>query len=195
MIREEAVPTLLVYKEIVPGDVRKLLGESNDAKTGGGARDLRFPAKPFGPVMRRIFTIDAVGKNERPIKIANVMYLDASGKIATTPLEYWPATTARPTEDRIAKVHASPALGGKTPDTTKGRIFVLFSQFSNGMVRCDYAYEDDLRRNGLWAQEVRDAVLGCLTSTDMKNSTRTVNLAPVQGYYDFTNGARYCHAD
>ena len=33
----------LVYKEVLPGDLRKARGESNDdAAAGGGARDLRL---------------------------------------------------------------------------------------------------------------------------------------------------------
>jgi hypothetical protein len=32
----------ILYKEIVEGDLRKFRAESNDAATGGGARDLRF---------------------------------------------------------------------------------------------------------------------------------------------------------
>jgi len=46
----------IVYKEIVEGDFRKFKAESNDADTGGGARDLRFrPHDEFAKVFRELF--------------------------------------------------------------------------------------------------------------------------------------------
>lgn len=181
---------LFVYKEIVSGDIRKLLAESNDSNTGGGARDLRLPWKTFRPIMRQIFTKDAVGRGGKNIRVADVTYLDANDKPQRTKLEYWPATSARPAEDRIAKVHASPALGGQLPATTRGRVFLLLSKFDDGTVRCDYAYEDDLKQQGIWAPEVSGAILECMASAGLRNGTRTV-----QGFYDFTDGTGFCHAD
>ena len=181
---------LFVYKEIVSGDIRKLLAESNDSKTGGGARDLRLPWKTFRPIMRRIFTIDAVGRGGRGIRVAEVTFLDRNGSPQRTELEYWPATSARPAEDRIAKVHASPALGGQLPATDRGRVFVLLSKFDDGTVRCDYAYEDDLKKKGLWATEVSGTILRCVSSAALRKGNKTV-----QGFYDFTDGTGYCHAD
>ncbi|GAA3528161.1 hypothetical protein AFL01nite_02640 [Aeromicrobium flavum] len=182
-------PVLFVYKEIVSGDLRKLLAESNDSKTGGGARDLRLPWKAFRPIMSQIFTKSGVGRGGKAIRIADVTYLDQDGRPKRTQLEYWPPTTARPAEDRIAKVHASPALGGQLPETDQGRVFVVFSKFDDGTVRCDYAYEDQLKA-GLWAAEVRDAIFGCMSSAALGKGNRTV-----QGYHNFIDGTSYCHAD
>ncbi|GAB4100529.1 hypothetical protein GCM10028789_26940 [Sinomonas halotolerans] len=186
--------TLVVYKEIVAGDMRKLLAESNDSRTGGGARDLRLPAKVFAHVMDQIFTRENVGPGGQPIRIADVIYLDGDGEPQTTQLEYWPPTRSRPSESRIARIHASPALGGHMPETDRGRVFVFFTKFNDGTIRCDYAYEDQLR-NGEWAHELSSAVLSCLASADMKNGTRPANMVPAQGYYDFAAGTGYCHAD
>lgn len=183
-------PVLFVYKEIVSGDLRKLIAESNDSKTGGGARDLRLPWKGFRPIMRQIFTEDGIGRGGRRIGVVDVTYLDANGDPHRTQLEYWPPTASRPTEDRISKVHASPALGGQLPQTGKGRVFLILSKFDDGTVRCDYAYEDDLKKKGLWANEVSGAILSCMASAAVRNGTRTV-----QGYYKFTAGTGYCHAD
>lgn len=183
-------PVLFVYKEIVSGDIRKLLAESNDSDTGGGARDLRLPWKTFRPIMRQIFTKDALGRGGKEIRVADVTYLDANAQPRRTQLEYWPATPSRPREDRIAKVHASPALGGQLPVTDKGRVFLLLSKFDDGTVRCDYAYEADLRKKGVWATEVSNAILSCMASAVLRNGTRTA-----QGYYNFTDGTGYCHAD
>lgn len=181
-------PLLFVYKEIVAGDLRKLVAESNDSKTGGGARDLRLPSKTFRPIMERIFTTDAVGRGDKPIKTAVVTYLDEDGKTQQTELSYWPPTRSRNTEDRIAQIHASPALGGRLPDTDRGRVFVVFTQFDDGTVRCDYAYEDDLRKKGIWAPEASRQILNCMASAHQSGRT-------VQGYYDFIEGTGFCHAD
>lgn len=177
-----------MYKEIVPGDLRKLVAESNDSTTGGGARDLRLPWRAFRPVMHRVFTKNAVGRGGKPIRVATIDYLDDDGKIQQTELEYWPPTDSRPTEDRIARIHASPALGGRMPEAQKGRVFVIFTKFDDGTVRCDYAYESDLRKKGVWAAEVTKQILGCMGSAILKNRT-------VEGYYDFTTGMGFCNAD
>lgn len=185
-----ARPVLFVYKEIVEGDLRKLVAESNDSKTGGGARDLRFPWRSFRSTMHRIFTQDGIGRGGKPIRIAEVTYLDNDDVARKTILQYWPPTEARPTEDRISRVHASPALGGHLPDTGRGRVFVVFSKFDDGTVRCDYAYENDLRAKGVWANEVSSQILNCMASAAARKGNRTV-----QGYYDFASGIGYCHAD
>lgn len=194
MTTTEPRVALVVYKEIVDGDMRKLLAESNDAKTGGGARDLRLPAKAFRPVMHQIFTKDGVGRGGKAIKIAEILYLDADDRPHKTQLEYWPPTPSRPSEDRIARIHASPALGGQLPRTDLGRVFVLFIKFSDGTVRCLYAYEDELRDPTIWARELSSTVLGCLASADLRNGNRPTNTVPAQGYYNFSTGQGYCHA-
>jgi hypothetical protein len=181
---------LFVYKEIVSGDLRKLLAESNDSKTGGGARDLRLPWKTFRPIMWQIFNKEDIGRGGKKIRVADVTYLDADDKPRRTRLEYWPPTASRPTEDRISKIHASPALGGQLPKTGKGRVFVLLIKFDDGTIRCEYAYEDELKQKGVWATEVSNAILSCMASAALRNGTRTV-----QGYYNFTDGTGHCHAD
>lgn len=180
-------PVVFAYKEIVAGDLRKLVASSNDAPTGGGARDLRLPWKTFRPTMHRIFTKPAIGRGGKSILEADITYLDTHGAVKTTVLSYWPPTEARPTEDRIAQVHDSPALGGKLPDTGKGRVFVLLIKFDDGTVRCTYAYEDELKAGVAWSPEVSDQILDCMDASD--DSGRTA-----QGYYDFNKGIGYCHA-
>jgi hypothetical protein len=187
-------PARIVYKEILAGDLRKLRGESNDTQSGGGARDLRFPWRAFRPVMHLIFTREET-RGAKAFRSALVNYVDDAGDPRTTKLEYWPATPSRPSEDRVSKVHSSPALGGsRMPAADRGRVFVVLSQFTTGEVRCDYAYEDDLRA-GKWASAVRTAILGCAASTAEKNLTRTANFVPIQGYWDFTDGTGFCYAE
>lgn len=193
--KQSLTPTLVVYKEVVEGDLRKLRAESNDDPgAGGGARDLRLPTKTFRPIMNRIFTKDAIGRGGKQIRVAEMIYLDADSIPRTTRLEYWPPTDARPREDRISKIHKSPALGGRLPDEGRGKVFVLFIKFSNDTVRVTYAYEDELR-SGKWAGELSDAILACMKTTASKNFGRSGSLVPVQGYYEFTTGVQFCHAD
>jgi hypothetical protein len=190
----QARPTLVVYKEIVGGDMRKLLAESNDSATGGGARDLRFPARAFDPVLRLMFDQDSFGPRGQAIRTGDILYLDPDEKPQKTQLEYWPPTMSRKSESRISKIHASPALGGQLPATGKGKVFVLLIRFSDGTVRCVYAYETELRNPKIWAHELSSAVLGCLASACAKNATRTAGLVPAMGYYNFSDGTGYCHA-
>lgn len=187
-------PTLVVYKEIVEADLLKLLAQSNVTASGGGARDLRLPASTFRQAMHRIFTRPATGTNGKPVWEADVLYLDTRGEAKTTVLVYWHSTESRSREDRVARVHASPALGGsRLPAQDRGRVFVLFMLFSDGTVRCEYAYEDDLR-SGVWAEELSSAILNCVEDADATNARRTKNLVSVQGHYDFADGTHFCHA-
>ena len=188
-------PLLLVYKEILPGDLRKLHAASNDAPTGGGARDLRFPWREFRTVMHRIFSESKTSSQGREIRTAKVKYKDTDGKVRHTELEYWPPTDSRPREDRVAKIHASPAIGGRLPDGDKGRVLLMFIKWSNGEAWCYWAYEGDLRASNKWAEEVRSVILDCIELTEDKNDGRQGGLTPVQGYYDFTNGTAYCYAE
>lgn len=188
-------PVLLVYRELLEGDRRKLQAASNDdPSAGGGARDLRFPWEAFRSVMHRIFSQEAVGRGGTLVRTATVSYVDANGQPRTTTMTYWPANDSRPTEDRVSRIHASPAL---RPDLLRddfGRVFFTFILFSDGTVRCVFAYEKDLLEGG-WADPVRDTMLGCARTTDVKNGARTTNRVPAMGFYDFQTGIRYCHAE
>lgn len=193
MISSDLKPTLAVYKEVVAGDLRKLTATSNDTPNGGGARDLRLPYRTFRPVMHRIFIHSEIGRGGAAIRTADVIYLDSSGTSHTTRMEYWPPTSSRPNEDRIARIHQNPALGGRLPDITRGTVLVLFILYSNQSVRVEYAYEDQLR-GGDWAPEITNAILTCMAATENKNADRRGSLVPVQGYYEFETGTQFCHA-
>lgn len=179
----------MVYKEIVPGDLRKFSATSNDAQSGGGARDIRFPAKAFRPIMLEIFTNSSTQANGKTIHTASVSYLDKQQNLKTTNLTYWPATDSRPSEDRIAKVHSSPAIGGMPPAQDKGTVFLLLIKFDDNTIRCVYAYEDDLKE-GKWSNEVCDQILSCQAASKSRRRNRTI-----MGYYDFSQGSGYCHGE
>lgn len=49
-------PRLIIYKEVLPGDIEKINQHSNLTPSGGGARDFRFnPPKLFIPVFLKMF--------------------------------------------------------------------------------------------------------------------------------------------
>lgn len=187
---EAQAPVLVLYKELTTADLRKLEAESNDTPSGGGARDLRLPHKAFGHVMSRLLPntrLEPRGKKADPdaaVQYGPVDFFD-DGQARQTELVYWPPTDARPSEGRIAKVHASPALGGRLPDEDKGRVLVMFIKWSTGMVQVVYAYEEELR-TGEWAEDVSRPILQCITDSDLRGKS-------VQGYIDLTEGEGYCH--
>lgn len=187
-------PVLLLYKELTGADLRKFLAESADATTGGGARDLRLPHGKFRDVMSRLLP-NVVEKARPKGEVAQVRQGPVTYQIAGQQrqgnIEYWPPTKARPREGRIARVNHSEALGGKLPETDRGRIFLVMVKWRSGMVTIGYTYEDTLtgQRSGpQWAPEIRSAILGCMTSA-------TTTGKSVQGYVDFDNDVAYCHAD
>jgi hypothetical protein len=192
MPKVKVIPVLVMYKELTQADLRKLVATSNDAPSGGGARDLRLPHSAFKNVMAQLLPgvrQERRGKNIDPdaiVQFGSVHYFDNDVEMQTE-LVYWPPTDARPAEGRIAKVHSSPALGGRLPDDDKGRVFVMFIKWQNAMVQVVYAYEDDLRKDE-WAPEVSGPILKCLRDSDLRGKS-------VQGYIDLMEDRGYCHGE
>ena len=186
-------PHLVLYKELSAADLRKLEANSNDSQTGGGARDLRLPHRAFGHVMSSFLPEtrpESRGKKTDLDAVVNygpVTFYEGSTK-QTTEFVYWPPTDARPSEGRIARVHASPALGGRMPDEELGRVFVMFIKWNSKMITVHYAYENDLNISGVWADEVRMSIINCIKASDAKNQS-------VQGYMDLHQGKGYCHGN
>lgn len=163
---------VVVYMEVSVADRRKFDAKSADAKTGGGARDLRFPWVPFEGPMDRIFSEPSATAKKAGVRVAKVTYR-RDGVHKVTDLEYWPPTIARPSEGRIARVDKCPELGERKPRKDKGRVFVLLIKTADGLVRCTYAYEDDLRRVDEWPEEIRLPILNCIeTSAGQRTAVR-----------------------
>jgi len=186
-------PHLVLYKELSAADLRKLEANSNDSQTGGGARDLRVPHRAFGQIMSKMLPhtrTESRGKKSQVDAIVSygpvTFYEDLTKQ--STEFVYWPPTAARPAEGRIARVHASPALGGRMPQEDLGRVFVMFIKWSSGMVTVHYAYENDLKVVGVWADEVRLPILSCMQSSHLKKQS-------VQGFLDLQKGKEYCHGE
>lgn len=62
----QAIVERILYKEIVEGDLRKLLAQSNDSTTGGGARDFRFGSfTKLKPAIKKMFPNVAQERRKR----------------------------------------------------------------------------------------------------------------------------------
>lgn len=68
--------------EITEADIRKINATSNDAQTGGGARDLRFSID-FAPCLDRFFPQEETIERGTPYRIGMFEHYDANGKRTT----------------------------------------------------------------------------------------------------------------
>jgi hypothetical protein len=96
-------PVLVVFREVLPGDLRKFDAESNDADTGGGARDLRFrEGARMSPILARMFPNQA---NADGVTRGSVFWVTAQNVVGSGDIEFWPPTDARPNEVRLGRIY------------------------------------------------------------------------------------------
>lgn len=181
----------IFFQEIREGDRRKLEARSNDARTGGGARDLRVPHDKFGPIFRRLFPADEIKTRHRAGTARDVTlysgklhWLD-SGVERSVDVVYEPPTDARPSEGRIARIHDLPALATGLPPESAGTVFLLLVQRDDGKVFPHYVTAAQLQDPG-WNRDITAAIRQCMASTP-RGST-------VRGFVDYATQERYCHA-
>jgi hypothetical protein len=183
----------IVFKEIVAGDLRKFQADSNDAETGGGARDLRFrPYEEFEDVFRKLFPeirIETRKRDGKKIKteilVGKFYWVNSDGIEKSSEATFEPPTDARPGEGRIPVVHTYPPLN-TTPPKNEGRIIALLIQRDDNKVWPHFATEKDLR-SGQYDDEVAKHILQCL---DASRGGRQV----ARGYIDFESKGGYCDA-
>lgn len=178
MAKEEEVARV-IFQVIEDGDRRKFEAVSNDADTGGGARDLRFrPANRFLPVLGRMFPGRAVRRSTR--KGAQVELELLSGTFATPQatdeaerasrdITIWPETNARPGECRIAQVNRYDFLPLLPPQGEGGQCIMMLIQTYGGTVNVWFTSEAILRHEVGWDESVRRFVLRWL-DTDAKSA-------------------------
>lgn len=189
----------ILYKEIVPGDIRKILAKSNDAETGGGARDFRFGSyETLEPVIKQMFPLEVEerrrrDKDEAIIKVYQGTFHWHERKNGKTEKisqvsTFEPPTTARPAEGRITCVHEYGCFDvSRMPEGGAGnRVLLLLIQVRDGSVWPFFAEERTLRVPGRWDPVVAQELLGCL------DAQRASNRAAI-GYRDFVSGNRYCN--
>ena len=191
---------LVVFQEIYPADVRKLKAQSADAKTGGGARDFRFPAAGFSTIFKTLFPDTKTVKRRRggkrvdlKVNTGKVYWLEERDEelvLRSAKVDYEPPTSSRPSEDRLARVHEVPPLDPTNiPSPKEGPSLVLFIQDENDMVWTYYTSMKQLMKAG-WEPLVAGPILKCLFHPDRKGMKSPPR---VQGYVDLAAGRYYCH--
>jgi hypothetical protein len=180
-------PQRALFKIVLPGDLRKINAESNDAPTGGGARDIRFSDRLFAPVVTKMFpNVTRAQRTKRDfldIRVGRLRYYADSGGEHAMDIEYWPPTDARDSEGRIARVPDMPPLQAKYFPNGEGEVFYLFIQGADGAMTAHFASEDSLLTKGRWNAWVADTILTALREAPGNVSAR--------GWLDWTTGQRY----
>jgi len=163
----------IVFKRIVPGDIRKLKAESNDAQTGGGARDFRFsPSNQFWPVFSRMFpATDEQGRLSASFSWEN--------RTTTTTLIH-PPTNARPTECRIATVNECCPLGCLPPEDEE-TLFLLAQE--ENVVNAFFITIGSLTKSR-WSNRIKRFLKHLLELQKTGNSTPA-------GYVDFETNEQF----
>ena len=168
-----SAPKIVVYKKIVEGDLRKFSATSNDAPTGGGARDLRFsPSEDFLPIFQRMFP--------HSDGIVNYGFFSwPNGR--TTAVKIAPPTSSRPKEMRICSVNEC-FLGASLPSNSNDCILLIVCDEEN-KVWPSFITTRSLREDD-WDLVVKEEILKGL------NATRRAGVTPM-GYLDFENERFY----
>lgn len=186
----------ILYKEMVEGDARKLVAESNDAATGGGARDLRFGSlKRVWPIVLLMFpqteqvTRKRGGKSvQLTVQKGEFCWRESDGSVARMDSYFEPPTDARPSEGRIRQIHSFPCLDiSLLPMVGVGnRVLLLLVQLHDGSVWPYYVEETTLRIPGKWDPRVAKDLLACLAAERPKGRA-------MLGFRDFTTQLSYCN--
>ena len=135
--------------EITEADIRKINANSNDAQTGGGARDLRFSID-FAPCLDRFFPQEVSYEGRTPYRIGMFEHYDAHGKRTTEHVRYaFQPTDARPREVRIAQISKLdffldlPKISGGD-----GVLFMVFIRKTDGIPQAQYLTERQIEAEG-----------------------------------------------
>ena len=165
---------LVIYKKIVPGDFRKFRAESNDAPSGGGARDLRFrPANEFNEQFRKMFTVPGEAAT-----LTGQFYWE---NLTPTDVTIHQPTNSRPGEVRIATVHECfPAQ--VIPADCDDCVLLLVLR-SDNRVYPVFTSERSLREEN-WHPAVKEPILRGL------QAIRSAKKTPM-GYVDIENGREW----
>lgn len=181
----------IVFKEIPAGDRRKFVARSNDADTGGGARDLRFRNwDNWNDVLICLFpTPVPVLRRRGNTQVQVTVYqgcfhwVDPNGIPCSKEVLLEPPTDARPNEGRIAQVHKYGCFQVLPPTEGTGRLLLLLVQKDDETVWPVFATEYSLEHDN-WHPQVASFLLEAL------RAVRPANITPY-GYVDFVTEQKY----
>lgn len=186
----------ILFKEIVPGDLRKIHAQSNDTPSGGGARDFRFGSFAcLQPTIAKMFPFLVQEERRRSgrrevidVFMGHFCWKDYQGNVQTKESFFEPPTDARPSEGRIVRVHEYGCFDTNLmPHYSIGnRVLLLLIQLNDNSVWPYYAEERTLRAAGYWDPLVADVLLTCL------DAQRPIGYAAI-GFKDFITGDCYCN--
>jgi hypothetical protein len=184
---------LVVYKEILGGDLRKFRAESHDSPTGGGARDLRLrPHSGFAPIFARMFPGERIEYRRRngirvQVRIAVGAFHwqdEETGVHHQSEATYWPPTSAREGEGRISVVYTYPPLTS-VPPRSEGRIVLILLQRRDFEVWPYLRTEASLSQRP-WHSLLAGPILECLNAPRRRGSA-------ARGFIDFETEQRQCY--
>lgn len=187
----------ILYKEIVEGDLRKILAKSNDSDTGGGARDFRFGSyNQLLPVIKQMFPYLVKVDRKRDSVVSQIDVFKgtfhwkntAAGTVSAKDSFFEPPTDVRPSEGRIARVHEYGCFDTSLiPKGGEGnRIILLLIQNCDGEVWPHFAEEQSLRTPGVWDTVVAQELLKCIDAERAEGHA-------VIGFRDFAASTSYCN--
>ena len=164
---------IVVYKEIVRGDIDKFTATSNIADTGGGARDLRFsPSSEFHPIFQRMFPDTNGGMN------VGKFYWEG-GK--TTDVKIAAPTQSRANEMRVCSINQ--CFPPEYYPSNADDCILLFIYDSQRRVHPFFTSRASLK-NDDWHPEIRSRILQGLAA---KRSSKQAAM----GFLDFENDKYY----
>lgn len=181
----------LVFKEILDGDRKKFLAQSNtDAEAGGGARDLRFGSvEDVKGTLQQLFPEIEEKKN----KAGNTQFkgifnwLDKNGVHRQETALLKPPYLKR-NEFRIAQVHKYACFQVRPiPKASTGnRVLLLLIQQNDGAVWPHFVEEKSLRTPDAWDDSVSKPLLKCL------DAKRAKTIAAM-GFIDLSTSKKFCN--
>lgn len=176
----------IIFREVMPGDLRKFTASAAPSGTGGGARDLRFrPFDKFDGIFARTLPGRAIVERRRDgeredleIYTATADVVAGNNASSKRDISFEPPTTARPNEGRLARVHE---LDLDVPQG-EGRVMILIIQDANDNVIITFFSEKDAG-SGAWHQTVTDFFKEVFAKPQGVNAT--------QGYIDIEQKSRW----
>lgn len=182
----------IVYKEVPEGDWRKFRAQSNNAASGGGARDLRFrPYDEFAKIFALLFPqarseLRRRGGKKVGVKVYwGTLHWTRGGTDGSREARFEPPTDSRPYEGRVPVIYKYPPFK-LVPTTNEGRIVVMLVQRNDDTVWPEFVTEQSLR-SGAWEASISAPIL---RSLDAPRSARQV----ARGYIDLVRNVAYSDA-
>tara|TARA_R110002033_G_scaffold84993_1_gene135428 strand:+ start:3981 stop:4580 length:600 start_codon:yes stop_codon:yes gene_type:complete len=176
----------MVYREVMPGDRRKFVAESNDSPSGGGARDFRYrPYESFEGIFEKMLSNIKIIERKRNGVQTNIEILSSRVQVikgsssVIKDIEFEPPTDARGNEGRLTRLSRYELE--VTPES-EGRTFLLLYQVGSGELFLTFASEQSLNAE-CWDERITGILLDCLYAKCP---------GAKQGFHDFEAHTSFC---